>query len=548
MSLIPVITESLLSLLFLGVLLILSKLGEEAFRKLGLIPFIGSILVGILVGPGVLNAIQIIPPISVFISLGINFLLFLSGAEEFEASRVRTMLGKKTLIISIFQFTIRFTAITLVGLLLFHQLIPALIIGIVAGMASAGPLTRLLTDTGLARTDEGTSIFSQVLIIEIAAVVVFSFVYDLAGKPFTAVSFVIIAAELSVAIFGIVLFGRYVMIPLLEFVEKHFNSREAVFAIIIGLLLITGFIGQLTGFNSALVALFLGLLLQKFFANRPLLKTKLNAFTYGFFEPLFFAGLGLYFVRVTPYLLLFGVTLFAAALFVDSGVGAVASRIFKVDAWKNAFGTCVNGGVDATLLVTAVTATTALVSEFTYSATAIAIALLSLTAPLLFRLRAPVVKVDQDGGEKEIVRQQLNQLTAIEISKALPTVSITQDQPVQAALRRILDMDARAIVVIDGTRKPMGTLLLRNAMSLSNRELRTLKVSDVLWDEPVIVSENETALKLAALFKEKNIPMIAVVGSQGLLEGTIMEKEILRRIVTSVEKPNEPVESAGSRE
>ena len=539
MSLLPAISESLLSLLYLGILLIFSKLGEEAFRKFGLIPFVGSILVGILIGPGFLNAIQIIPPISVFVSLGINFLLFVSGAEEFEASRVRTMLGKKSLVISAVQFVIRFSAITLVSLLLFKQLIPSLVIGIVAGMASAGPLTRLLTDTGLARTDEGTSIFSQVLIIEIAAVVVFSFVYDFAGKPFTVESFAIIGLELCIAIAGIVLFGRYVMIPMLVQVEKHFNSREAVFAIVIGTLLLTGFLGQLTGFNSALVALLLGLLLQKFFANRPLLMTKLHAFTYGFFEPLFFIGLGLYFVRVTPILLLFGVVVFAVALFIDSGVGAVASRVFKVDPWKNAFGTCVNGGVDATLLVTALTPSTALISGFTYSAAAIGIALLSLTAPLLFRLRAPVIKVDQEEGAKEIVRQQLNQLTAKEISKTLPTVSIKLDQTVQIALRRCLDMDARAIVVVNSDRKPIGTLLLRNAMSLSDRQLRTLRVSDVLWDEPIVASEDEPALKLAALFKEKNIPIIAVVDSQGLLEGTIMEKEILRRIVTSVEKPPE---------
>ncbi|HYB04967.1 MAG TPA: cation:proton antiporter [Nitrososphaerales archaeon] len=542
MSLIPTISEALLSLLYLGVLLIFSKLGEEAFRKVGLIPFVGSILVGIIVGPGFLNAIQVIPTISVFISIGINFLLFVSGAEEFEASRVRSMLGKRNLVLSIFQFTIRFSAITLVAFLLFHQIIPALIIGIVAGMASAGPLTRLLTDTGLSRTEEGTAIFSEVLVIEIAAVIVFSFVFDLANKPFTIASIALISLELTAAIVGIVLFGRYVMIPLLGFVENHFNSREAVFAILIGVLLITGFIAQLTGFNSALVALFLGLLLQKFFANRPALMSKLHAFTYGFFEPLFFIGLGLYFVQLTPSLLIFGVAIFAASLFIDSSIGAISARIFGVSPWKNAFGTCVNGGVDATLLVTALTASTALISGFTYSATAIGIALLSLTAPLLFRFRAPVVRVDQEEGEKEIVRQQLNQLTAKEICTALPTVTITQDQTVQTALRRILDLDARAIVVINDQRKPIGTILLRNAMSLSDRQLRTLKVTDVLWDEAVIVGENEPALNLAALFKEKNIPMIAVVDAQGALEGTIMEKEILRRIVTSVEPTKEPVQ------
>src|SRR5579862_4397811 len=181
MSLIPVISQSLLSLLYLGVLVIVAKLGEEIFRKIGLIPFVGSILAGIIIGPGIFNFVQVLPTISLFIGLGINFILFVSGAEEFEAERVTAMLRRKNLLVSVMQFSIRFTAITLVSFIAFRQLIPSLIIGIVAGMASAGPLTKLLSETGLTKTDEGTSIFSEVLVIEIAAVVVFSFVYDLAG-------------------------------------------------------------------------------------------------------------------------------------------------------------------------------------------------------------------------------------------------------------------------------------------------------------------------------------------------------------------------------
>ncbi|MFI5421207.1 MAG: cation:proton antiporter, partial [Nitrososphaerales archaeon] len=418
----------------------------------------------------------------------------------------------------------------------FHDIIPSLVIGIVAGMASAGPLTRLLTDTGLARTEEGTSIFSQVLIIEIAAVVLFSFVYDLAGKPFTIESFALIAGELTVAILGIILFGRYVMIPLLEGVEKHFNSREPVFAMIIVVVLLTGFLGQLVGFNSALVALFLGLLLQKFFVDRPILMTKLRAFTYGFFEPLFFVGLGLYFVQITPILLLAGIGIFGAALVViDSAVGGLSSRIFKVDPWKNAFGTCVNGGVDATLLVTALTASVPLIAGFTYSATAIGIALLSLTAPLLFTLRAPIIKLDQTREEKGIVRQQLNMLTALEISKMLPSLSIGLEEPVKVALKKCMDADARAIIVVGHDLKPMGTFLLRNAILLSNRELSILKLSEVQLLEAVTVAGNEPGLRLAALFTEKNIPVIAVADEHGKLIGTVFESEILKRIVSSVE-------------
>lgn len=402
-------------------------------------------------------------------------------------------------------------------------------------MSSAGPLSRLLTDTGLARTDEGTSIFSQVVVIEIAAVVLFSFVYDLSGHAITVVSVATVGAEIAVTIGSIVLFGRYVLVPLLEKVESHFHSREPVFAITIAVVLLAGFAGEVTGFNSAIVALFLGLLLQDFFAARPVLTEKLHAFTYGFFEPLFFVGLGLYFVQVTPQLVLFGVAIFAAALGLDALMGALSARPFQVDVWKNAFGTCVNGGVDAALLVSALTASVALISGFTYSAAAIGIAMLSLTAPLLFRLRAPPVPLDQTRGVRRIVRQELNALTADEISKTLPAVVVRDTDVVQGAVRKCIELDARAACVVDSRGRPIGTLLVREAMALSGRDRANLRVRETDLARALKVHGDEPALPLASLFKETNIPIVAVVDRDGRLVGTILEREILRRMVTAIE-------------
>ncbi len=539
MALLTGIPESVSALAILGLLLIGAKLGEEAFRRLGLIPFVGAILVGIVIGPGVLAVVPspgADPTISLFVGLGINFLLFVSGAQEFEATRLRSMLrNRKTLLVSLVEFGVRFAGITVLAFLLFHDLLPAVVVGIVAGMSSAGPLSRLLTDTGLARTHEGTAIFSQVVVIEIAAVVVFSFVYDLAGTAITWVSVATVAAEVALTVGGIVLFGRYVLVPLLEKVESHFRSREPVFAVTVAIVLVAGFAGQVTGFNSAIVALFLGLLLQDFFAARPILTEKFHAFTYGFFEPLFFVGLGLYFVQVTPDLLLLGVAIFAMALALDAVMGAATARFFDVEAWKNAFGTCVNGGVDAALLVSALTAAVVLVDGYTYSAAAIGIAILSLTAPLLFRLRAPPVTLDQQSGVRKIVRQELDALTADEISKTLPTVAVRDTDPLREAVRKCVELDARAACVVNARGRPVGTLLVRDAMSLSPRDMARLRVRDADLAMPLKVSGNVSALSLARLFRETNVPIVAVVDGDGKLAGTILEREILRRMVTSLE-------------
>jgi len=526
------------SLAFLGILLITAKAGEEVFHRLGLTPFVGAILVGVLLGPGVFGIISVLPTISLFISLGIDFLLFVSGAEEFDSAKLRKVFRKRgSLEVSLLQFVVRLIAITVISYLIFHSVVEAIIIGIVVGMSSAGPLSRLLSDTGLARTDEGTAIFSQVLVIEVAAVVLYSFVYDLVGKYVTITNLAIISGELVAAVLAIIVFGRFIMIPLLERVEVSFKSREAVFAIIISILLIAGFAGQITGFNAAIVALFLGLLMQKFLAARPVLMEKLRAFTYGFFEPMFFAGIGLYFIRITPSLIVTGLAIFGIALALNTTVGAGFARFFNVGIWRNAFGTGVKGGVDAALLVSSVTASVLLIRSYAYSATAIGIALLAIATPLLFRMRAPLISVDHETGTKrKVVKQQLQEMTAEEISKILPTVVLSADEPAIQAFRKLSEHDARAAVVLNSENMPVATLLMRDVLTLSRREMTKLKVSDVQLAEVVKVGRNEPGLRLTGIFRETNIPIIAVVDEKGGLIGTIQEREVLRRLVESLDK------------
>ncbi len=538
MAILSGIPITISSLAFLGILLITAKAGEEVFHRLGLTPFVGAILVGVLLGPGVFGIISVLPTISLFISLGIDFLLFVSGAEEFDSTKLRKVFRRRgSLEASLLQFVVRLIAITVISYLIFHSVVEAIIIGIVVGMSSAGPLSRLLSDTGLARTDEGTAIFSQVLVIEVAAVVLYSFVYDLAGKYATITNLAIISGELVAVVLAIIVFGRFIMIPLLERVEVSFKSREAVFAIIISILLIAGFAGQITGFNAAIVALFLGLLMQKFLAARPVLMEKLRAFTYGFFEPMFFAGIGLYFIRITPSLIVTGLAIFGIALVLNTTVGAGFARFFNVRIWRNAFGTGVKGGVDAALLVSSVTASVLLIRSYAYSATAIGIALLAIATPLLFRMRAPLISVDHETGtKKKVVKQQLQEMTAEEISKILPTVVLSADEPAIQAFRKLSEHDARAAVVLNSENMPVATLLMRDILTLSRREMAKVKVSDVQLAEVVKVGRNEPGLRLTGIFRETNIPIIAVVDEKGGLIGTIQEREVLRRLVESLDR------------
>ncbi|MEM0322285.1 MAG: cation:proton antiporter, partial [Thermoprotei archaeon] len=146
-------------------------LAEEVFRRLKLVPFVGAIIVGIVLGPGVLGFVSAIPAISLFLSLGINFLLFISGAEEINITRMRDAFSVKTFLGVLAQYSFRVLLVSLAAYTLFHSFLQAFAAGSIIAMSSAGPLARLLIDTGLTRSDEGSAIFTEVVLIEISAVI-----------------------------------------------------------------------------------------------------------------------------------------------------------------------------------------------------------------------------------------------------------------------------------------------------------------------------------------------------------------------------------------
>ena len=248
-----------ISLLYLGVLLILAKLMEEGFRRIGLVPFVGSIMVGIVVGDGGFGIIHINEIISFITSLGIIFLLFLSGAEEFD---IRGDIGIKFFISSVIQLTIPFLALVLT---LYYIGRPEnfLLLSVPLVMSSAGPLTRLLIDVGYSKKQQGNFLFYQVIINEIIAVILFAI---LENTKELLISLVEVIAIMT----GIVLTGKYISLGI-ERLELLFKVREIGFAGIISAILVIGFISETYKFNSAIAALFLGFLLKDYLRDLSLI-------------------------------------------------------------------------------------------------------------------------------------------------------------------------------------------------------------------------------------------------------------------------------------
>ncbi len=527
------IPDTLLALMFLGSLLLLAKLGEEIFERLKLIPYLAAILAGIIVGPGGLGLISILPNISLFISVGINFLLFTGGALEFKDLETRKILNFKNIIIGVSEFILPFVLISAAVYYLFHSFLIAMVVGIVTGMSSAGPLTRLLSDTGLNKTEEGNKIFQQVVTIEISAVILFSFFADLHNRPIDFANVFAIAVELVASLLLVILFSRYVLIKLLAKIDHTSRAHETVIAVVVGFVFILGFIGQLYGFNSAIIALFMGIILRDFVNDRPIVAEKVSAITYGFFEPLFFVGLGLYFVKITVPLIILGLSVFIIGILFKPLSGLAASKIMKTDPWRNSLGTSVNGGVDAALLVVALSLS--LVNRYDYSAIMIAITLLTLVVPLLFNIKAPVVQGRKSNYIWEIISAEFKNLKTSDISSSFPSVAVDWNSPISLAFKMCTDLNARAVIVTSSGGRILGQLRLSDMVTLGENKLHTLQVYEGSIVPATKVKGDSPATELIEIFREYDPPLVAVVDRNGKFIGTILEREILKHLSTALE-------------
>ncbi|MCY0858911.1 MAG: cation:proton antiporter [Sulfolobaceae archaeon] len=496
-----------ISLLYIGIMLFLAKTFEEIFRRLNLVAFVGPIIIGIILRHfGIVSVNDIV---SFITSLGIVFLLFLAGAEEFDIRSSSITL--KDYITVIIQIIVPYVAITII--LYYMHFTDFLLFAVPLAMTSAGPLTRLLMDTGLSNTEIGNAIFRQVIYVEIVFVILFALFENLSR-------FFITVVEVSLIIILILLIGRFVS-KLLEKIEAYFKVREIEFASIVSLILIVSYIASIYMFNAAISAFFLGLLLRDYIHDRPEISERLHAFTYGFFEPLFFLGIGLYVSQIDITTFIFALLIFSILISSRFLSGYLASLVINVRSDVNAIGTSVKGGVDSSLLLSAFTL--GYVTSKEYSIGILSISMVALVIPILFRR---VYK------GSEIISSK----SKIKLSSTVKDIDIKPlyakcNENLRSLINKIDERGARGIVIVDDNMRPLGYVSVATLLEIDPSKYEEMSACDVQIEEVPIDDENTKIIDILRRFRETESPVIAIVNSKGELITTIYERELLRYLV-----------------
>ncbi len=484
----------------MGVVLAAAKLGEEAASRIGLPGFIGAVLAGMLLGGTGVGFVseKDVTGIALLLGIGINFTLFLAGVEELSNPR----LFKPTLRELAASSAMMAVAVLLLwaytSLLRGLDAVTSLALALAVAMTSLGPLMKLVAEGGVGERE--LRLLRIGLVSEIAAITVFNSV-SRGFNPVTAVA--------TVAFVTVVLWlGRTLLSRALYGLERYLSVHEAPFAFIIALILTAGYLAEILGFNAAVTALLLGVFASDYLVKRPAYLERIRAFTFGFLEPLFFAGVGLYAVRpgateVADIMVMLSILLLsrftATTLLGESGRATLALMA--------------KGGVDAAMLLTLLQHGALPQGLYTAAVTVLVASTIISSAYARPAQRA-----------REVWRVRMRELP---LDKA---VVYYREPAIHAA--RIVARKSAAVVV-DEEYRPVGYIVADDLVEMDPSLLERLPTLIFSRPEVPVVNADDLVAEVLSDPAIVHEPILAIVDREGVLVGTITPKDILEYIMRS---------------
>jgi Kef-type K+ transport system membrane component KefB len=379
--------EHLPSVLFqLFVLLLATKLGDEAFKRLGQPALVGEILGGVVVGPAVLGWYQITAETSLFAQIGAVLLLFEVGVHTRigEVARV----GGTAVAVAILGVALPFAGGYLLGGALDLSVTGRIFLAASLTATSVGITSGALRSFGALATQSGRVILGAAVIDDVLAMLIVAVAVGVADGQVSAER-ILLLLGLAAAFIGIVVVGgtgilrtRRSLLTDPRFAETPFLPGMIL---MLGLAALAAQIGL-----AAIIGAFLAGMVVGESSERHALETE-TAPVAAFFTPFFFGFVG---AQIDPAAfgslptlgLLAGVTLLAISTkFAGAFLGAI--RAGRKRAVLIAWGMVPRGEVE--IIVAGLALTAGAIEPDLY---AVIVGMVVITAILVPPLMGPLVR------------------------------------------------------------------------------------------------------------------------------------------------------------
>ncbi len=302
-------TNPFIPLMFaLGIILLASRAGGAIARKLNQPRVLGQLIVGVILGPTVLDMLhwQIIQGVDLqgtikeFAELGVLLLMFNIGLEVHLSELAKV--GRVALFAGFMGVIVPIVLTVLVVMPAGYAWQPALFAGVTLAATSVSISAQVLLELGYLRTKEGNALLATALIDDVLAILAVSLTLVIASPVASGngdmSQLVLIIAQMSGYIAGAFLVAWYVLPRVMAWIQTRPELSQSygipVFALTVALLF--GWSAEYFGGVAAITGAFIaGVGLSKL-NNRNMkhdIEQTMSHLAYVFLVPIFFVDVGL---------------------------------------------------------------------------------------------------------------------------------------------------------------------------------------------------------------------------------------------------------------
>ncbi|MGY3704823.1 cation:proton antiporter [Vagococcus martis] len=276
-------------LLTLGLIILFTKIADSIAMKFGLPSVVGSLIVGILVGPSVFNIIQNNASIELLSHLGVILLMFIAGVES--DLKILKKYFKPSLITGLLGVLIPFAVFFFASRSFNYSQDTSMFIGLIFGATSLSIAIQVLKELNFIQTKEGSIIIGSSILDDIIVVILLNLVLNLVNPNTTTADVLPFLFKNVLFFLFIYIFGKYILPIILKGLSYFIvPERDVAFSLIMVFLL--SFLADWIGMSDIIGAFFAGILIsQTPFAEY--VERKVTSITSALFAPVFFVSIGL---------------------------------------------------------------------------------------------------------------------------------------------------------------------------------------------------------------------------------------------------------------
>ena len=282
----------------LVIILLAAKAAGYISTRLGQPSVLGELLVGVLLGPSVINILglpfinstSLGATISELSELGVLLLMFIAGLElhlgELAGHR------KVSLLASVGGLLLSIGMGWGVGRLFGMQDTAALLLGVALGATSVSISARTLMELKILRSRVGLSLLGAAVVDDVLSILAFSIFLAVTTGSGGIGGLVWLTARMALFLAAAVAFGLWVL-PALAGWVGHLSISQGTFAFAIVTLLAYGLAAEVVGQMAALIGAFLAGLMFARTPEKSQIEPGMTVLAYGLFVPIFFINIGL---------------------------------------------------------------------------------------------------------------------------------------------------------------------------------------------------------------------------------------------------------------